>query len=306
MKVLSLFMIICLFICGGCSQTTGEQTRPMAYGYPMVNLPGEEEGRYDPDETVLMKSYSEYQKFLERMMKETISHDLFFSKLSSYDKTYFQQNMLVFIGFEGMGTDYEFELNHFEVKDNTIQIDLRRWVEGASGDAITYYGIIIELPKTQTADGVEYSLTKERPSATRSGRNDKVLVAGVGDVLHCSYEEIAEKLNDAGNNAVTMKMIFRNSYKVTYHTPSALSNSEIKKIAEQYRKQVTDYFTAKNQEIIDAQDWTGLDLTFRIDSYMPWVYVDFPSGISKEQVELLHDLMRGNQQIRMLILSPQK
>lgn len=297
-----LLVIAILITLSGCGQT--ESVSVKAYCYPAVRLSGEEETSVK-EETVLMKSYAEYQDFLEQMMREDTGHDRFFAKLSSYSGSYFQQNMLAFIGFERSDFGEEIFVKSVTYEGDAVQIDLQGWSsESTVSASMVNYGVIVELPVNRKSNSVKFSFTDERPPVTRTGRNDKVVVTGVGEVLDLSYAQIADKLNEAGNDQVFVKIILSDDYKVNYHIPSDLTKDEVQKLAEQYRSQVEAHYTAKNQEIMDAQDLTGLELSFSVDPHMPWVYAEFSSGITEEDVELIHELTKENRQIKEIVLSP--
>ncbi len=172
-----LLLILLLFALCGCGQA---KSAP-AYVSPVDVY--NEEGEHVQEEAVLLKTYVEYQDFLNRMVTEAVCTDVFIATLSSYDESYFEQNMLAFIYFTEMTGSYDVILKNVEYAGSVVRVELQKWGEGTVADhLVSSYGAIVELPPNRRFETVEFDVEEQKPEATRPWRNDNVKVAGVGQV----------------------------------------------------------------------------------------------------------------------------
>lgn len=296
-----LLAILLLILCG-CGQT---QYTTVYISQGMYSASAESE-QWDADpEVVLMKTYGEYQQFLSKidMTKSGRWLTRHAAKLSSFERNYFRQNMLVYIYFHMNDSSHRVSLSDVQYADSILQIEVQKWKNSEAGhDDIGSYGVLLELPRNEEVSSVEFTVKEETPESTQESEGF-LWFERISSVGELSYAEMAERLNEAGNGHVTARLIMNNCYHESVEIPADSSEKEKSELLKRYCDEVTAYYSAKNQEMLAELDTSGLAATFRIDIYSSDIYAEFENGISEKEIELLHTLLE-HENVYEIVVQP--
>lgn len=150
------------------------------------------------------------------------------------------------------------------------------------------YSLIYKTDSNIGSDIIDY---KNRIDAEFTVDTSPVKFEGIGDVSGENSTSIADKFNEEQNYT---KLIIEldNSFDDGLERPddNAISMAESKALLREQRKKVKEYYTRTNNEILNSIDLSPLDVTYKADSYAPFIIAEFNSEISAEDIDYIYDL----------------
>lgn len=109
---------------------------------------------------VVIHDYEEYQAYIAPFTETSSSDAKFRQKLSSYDASFFEKNMLVLICYTEGSSSAKITVASTKVENDTVKVTLSRTLSHPSTDMSMNVGILIELPKDENVSKVKYTTVK--------------------------------------------------------------------------------------------------------------------------------------------------
>lgn len=105
--------------------------------------------------------------------------------------------------------------------------------------------------------------------------SSKVRFEGLGDVEESTNEEIVEKIHSTEVPKMIIELDNEYDIQIERTEDKNVTMEEAKDILMKQRSNVKEYYFRTNREILEKLDLSELDITYRVDSYAPFIFAEF-------------------------------
>lgn len=124
------------------------------------------------------------------------------------------------------------------------------------------------------------------------GAANKVRFEGIDSASNESYSQIADAFNETGMK-IEIVIHLNNQFQGSTERPgSDVSLEEAKSLLKQQRASVKEYYTRTNKEYLEELELEKLDIEYSIDEYAPFIFAEFNSEITEEDIAYIYKISR--------------